>query len=265
MLEEEGVDYISRHLDIHGTMDQLEPWYLAVNPAGVVPTLLFRGNAVAESKDISLFAIDEVRFCQNTCLIYLCVCVQVSKVRKLLPNEIREEVLKLVELHYEDAPVETLTMGTMASSNKMMGVIGSRKLKGAIQRLEKMKTDQPNLEEVIEGKIRQKEEQQKTFSNPQRAKDEAFGKVITVLDHLEEKLKEGDFLCGGSYTLADAVFTCLLARLSMIKMLKQELRSRQKLASWWGRMASRPSFQKAGVISSPITPRVIIKKFCSIL
>ena len=157
-----------------------------------------------------------------------------SKARKLLPNEIREEVLKLVELHYEDAPVETLTMGTMASSNKMMGVIGLRKLKGAIQRLEKMKTDQPNLAEVIEGKIRQKEEQQRTFSNPQRAKDEAFGKVITVLDHLEEKLKEGDFLCGGSYTLADAVFTCLLARLGMIKLLEQELRSRHKLASWWG-------------------------------
>ena len=74
VLEEEGVHYISRHLDIHGTMDQLEPWYLAVNPAGVVPTLLFRGNAVAESKDISLFAIDEVGFCQNTCLICLCVC-----------------------------------------------------------------------------------------------------------------------------------------------------------------------------------------------
>ena len=77
------------------------------------------------------------------------VCVQVSKARKLLPNKIREEVLKLVELHYEDAPVERLTMGTMASSNKMMGVIGLRKLKGAIQRLEKMKTDQPNLAEVI--------------------------------------------------------------------------------------------------------------------
>ena len=29
-------------------------------------------------------------------------CVQVSKARKILPNEIREEVLKLVELHYED-------------------------------------------------------------------------------------------------------------------------------------------------------------------
>ena len=47
-----------------------------------------------------------------------------------------------------------------------------------------------------------------------------------MLDHLEEKLKEGDFLCGGSYTLADAVFTCLLARLGMIKLLEQELKSR---------------------------------------
>ena len=153
----------------------------------------------------------------------------------------------------------------MKASPTCWALIGSGKLKGAIQRLEKMKTDQPNLADVIEGKIRQKEEQQKTFSNPQRAKDEAFGKVITVLDHLEEKLKEGDFLCGGSYTLADAVFTCLLARLGMIKLLEEELRSRQRLASWWGRMASTPSFEKAGVISSPITPRVIIKKFCSIL
>ena len=78
-------------------------------------------------------------------------------------------------------------------------------------------------------------------------------------------MKEGDFLCGGSCTLADAVFTCLLARLGMIKMLEQELRSRQMLASWWVRMASRPSFEKAGVISSPITLRMIVKKFCSIL
>ena len=62
-------------------------------------------------------------------------CVQVSKARKILPNEIREEVLKPVELHYEDAAVQRLTMGTMASSNEMMGVIGLRKLKGATQRL----------------------------------------------------------------------------------------------------------------------------------
>ena len=125
-------------------------------------------------------------------------------------------MLELVDLHYKEAPVEMLTMGTMLSSNKVMGVIGPRKLKSAIARLEKMKADHPDLAAVIQGKIGQKEQQQEIFSNPEKAKELSFGKVIAVLDHLEEKLNEGDFLCGPSYTLADAVFTCLLARFSLL-------------------------------------------------
>ena len=208
--------------------------------------------------------------------------LQVSDTRKLLPAELREQVLELVELHYKEAPVEKLTLGTMISSNKLMAAIGPRKLKSAITRLEKMKADHPDLADVIQGKISQKQEQREMFSNPQKAKEVAFGKVIAVLDHLEERLKEGDFLCGPSYTLADALFTCLLARFSpssylkisqtsslprlgMIKLLEEELKSRQKLATWWLKMASRPSFDRAGIISTPITPTVIIKKFCSIL
>ena len=83
-----------------------------------------------------------------------------------------------MELHYKEAPVEMLTMGTMISSNKVMAAIGARNLKSAITRLEKMKADHPDLAvaAVIQGKIGQKEEQQDMFSNPQRAKELAFGK-----------------------------------------------------------------------------------------
>ena len=140
--------------------------------------------------------------------------LQVSDTKKLLPVELHKQVLELVELHYKEAPVEKLTLGTMISSNKMMAAIGPRKLKSAITRLEKMKADHPDLADVIQGKIEQKEEQRELFSNPQKAKESAYVKVTAVLDHLEEKLKEGDFLCGPSYTLADALFTCLLARFS---------------------------------------------------
>ena len=51
----------------------------------------------------------------------------------------------------------------------------------------------------------------------------------------------------------------------MIRLLEGELKSRQKLAGWWSKMVARPSFEKAGIVSTPITPTVIIKKFCSIL
>ena len=86
-----------------------------------------------------------------------------------------------MELHYKEAPVEMLTMGTMISSNKVMATIGARNLKWAITRLEKMKADHPDLAAVIQGKIGQKEEQQEMFSNPQRAKELAFGKCLTSL------------------------------------------------------------------------------------
>ena len=50
----------------------------------------------------------------------------------------------------------------------------------------------------------------------------------SVLDKLERKLEEcgGPFLCGGEYTLADCLFTCVLARLGMISMLEDTLKSR---------------------------------------
>ena len=66
-----------------------------------------------------------------------------SNAKKLLPAALPEQVLELVELHYKEAPVEMLTMGTMISSNKVMAAIGACKLKSTITRLEKMKADHP--------------------------------------------------------------------------------------------------------------------------
>ena len=37
----------------------------------------------------------------------------------------------------------------------------------------------------------------------------------------------GPFLCGGEYTLADCLFTCVLARLGMISMLGETFKTRR--------------------------------------
>ena len=60
VLEEEGVKYKSRNLDIHRSMEQLNSWYMNVNPGGVVPTLIYRGKVVIESRDISFFVVEEI-------------------------------------------------------------------------------------------------------------------------------------------------------------------------------------------------------------
>ena len=63
VLEEEGIQYKSRHFDIHSSMVLqlwLNSWYLKINPNGVVPTLIYQGKSIVESRDISLFVVKEI-------------------------------------------------------------------------------------------------------------------------------------------------------------------------------------------------------------
>jgi glutathione S-transferase/GST-like protein len=46
-LEEKGVAWTSRYIDLFA-FDQLQPEYLAINPKGVVPTLVHNGQPVRE-------------------------------------------------------------------------------------------------------------------------------------------------------------------------------------------------------------------------
>ena len=60
MLEEEEVTYVSREVDIVTKEEQRSEWYLKMNQAGVVPTLVWRSEPVSESRDISIFVVDNV-------------------------------------------------------------------------------------------------------------------------------------------------------------------------------------------------------------
>src|ERR1700733_13747459 len=56
-LEEKGVEWQRRYVDLF-RFDQLRPEYLAINPDGVVPTLVHDGHPVHESSIINEY-IDE--------------------------------------------------------------------------------------------------------------------------------------------------------------------------------------------------------------
>ena len=51
-LEEKGVPWTSRYIDLF-KFDQMRPEYLAINPRGMVPTLVHDGKAVRESSVIN--------------------------------------------------------------------------------------------------------------------------------------------------------------------------------------------------------------------
>ena len=88
-----------------------------------------------------------------------------------------------------------------------------------------------------------------------------------VLDSLEKKLNESgsEFLCGANYTMADCMYTCMMARLNMVNLLEDQLKSKPKLALWWNRVQARPSFKAAGLVKEPISFSILAKKMCTIL
>ena len=57
-LEEKNVSYTGRLVNIGPRMENYEPWYMRINPRGVVPTLDHDGHIVTDSARIVVF-VDE--------------------------------------------------------------------------------------------------------------------------------------------------------------------------------------------------------------
>ena len=61
-----------------------------------------------------------------------------------------------------------------------------------------------------------------------------------------------EFLCGANYTMADCMYTCMMARLNLVNLLEDQLKTKPKLALWWNRVQARPSFKAAGLFKEPL-------------
>jgi len=245
-LEEEGVEYRSRAMDIGSQMEHLEAWYIRVNKSAVVPTLIHKGKEVPESRDIAMF-----------------VANQLSSEHKLLPREgpEREKVIEMMDLH-DTLPIEPLTQAQMMTINKAAAFFLPSNTKKRIETLEKLKGERPELSDLIDARIPDLVQRLEYFKEPVKYKDESLVTLSAALDVVEKKLSEGGgpFICGQDYTLADVCFTCVVARYSMVSLMDEAMKNRPKVAEWWARVESRPSFKGAQIFKDPVTIAFILKK-----
>ena len=109
-----------------------------------------------------------------------------------------------------------MLMLTMFSVQFMASIIINKKMSGGLAKLEKSKIAKPELSSEFDQKIADLKERMKIFQDPQKTQGEALAKMTPVLDRLEERLGRAKFVCGESYSLADSLYTCTLARLSMV-------------------------------------------------
>jgi glutathione S-transferase len=214
-LDEKGVKWESKYIDLF-KFDQLTPEYLAINPDGVVPTLVCDGQAIRESTIINEY-IDEafpgpsliskdplraarmrefVRMCDEA-LTPIALLTYVKYILPKLRNRWSDE-----ELHKQAAQRPT----------KFLRDLHSRGIRGEITERELMR---------------------------------ASKEIEALLDSLESKLDPGPWIIG-EFSLAEVSIAPYMFRLSALgqdRFWSDERRPR--IHDWYQRLSSRPAFLSA--------------------
>ncbi len=217
-LAEKGLDYEGHHVDLE-KMEHHSPEYLAINPLGVIPTLIHDGKPLHESGTI----------CE-----YLDESFPDPPLRPGSPYE-RAEMRNWIR-HID-------------------GLIGNLIIFNWRHHLQKT-AEQWTDEELAERlkKIPSKERQEawlrvarKPYTEEER--EAARGKLVAqLLDRMEEALKPAGWLVGKAYSIAD------IAAVPFVKRIDEEIAPHEvtankhpRVSQWWASIQARPAFAKAKI------------------
>jgi glutathione S-transferase len=223
-LEEKGVAWTSRYIDLF-KFDQLQPGYLAINPSGVVPTLVHDGVPIGESLVIAEY-IDEafdgpalspanpvnrarMREFIKACDDGFTAIVKLTMVKYIVPKLRRRWGEDVLLAHVEKRP------------SRYLKDMHGRALRGEI-----------GDDELV-----------------------ACGETITaLLDKVEDLLGSNEFepdAAGqrwlvGAFSLADICIAPYMYRLSALGAgAYWSATTRPNVAEWYARLSARPGFKVA--------------------
>jgi glutathione S-transferase len=208
-LIEKGVQANEHLLTLRG--DQFDPAYMKLNPNAVVPTIVHDGTPIIESSLI-LYYIDEA-----------------FPGPALMPTDpkLRHRVRmfnKLID-EYVHKSCTILTFGT-AFRNRLM----------------KLTPEQREVEYAKSPSKRRTEFKRDVVANGLESKfiQEAVEYYDKMLHWADDALKDGPYLAGDAYSLADAAVIPYVLRAELLRM--SQLWDRYpRVGEWWGRMKHRPS------------------------
>ncbi len=231
-LAEKRVAYTNRFVDIEMRMQNYDPDYLALNPRGVVPTLVHDGRAVTDSATIVRY-IDEA-----------------FDGPSLTPTD--ESELKAMEdwIDLQDRlRIRTLTFGTMGGPVGFL--LRQISMPMRKRKLRKLRAQNPDLAEIYDFKLDDLQEWRSDIASAEdvaRTRDE----MGRALDRAASRLEESPYLAGATYSLADLVWTTVFARVKMLGLAGEFWGPtlRPAIGDYYDRLRGRESFGKAGVWES---------------
>lgn len=222
VLHEKNLEWKSRIIEILRG-EQFEPWYVALNPNAVVPTLVHDGEPICESAVICEYLDD------------------VFPEPAMRPADLVDRSV----MRIWSSDVDTYMNGICA------GITFP-----ATHRHEILKMSSEELQKFYDGHTdKDKLARRKRLIEMGYQSPDAEHAVLVYdkfLNKLEERLKEtGAWLAGDSYSIADAAATPYLVRLDMLNYQEWWKHSRPHLDDWYERIKARQSFKPAMIDIMP--------------
>jgi len=229
-LVEKQVPWKEHLINIGPPLDNYKPWYMRINPRGVVPTLEHNGEYITDSFRIIRY-IDE-HFDGPS----------------LIPEDpaLKAEMDDWLEI-LDAFPTREFSYGSRfdGTAGKWISRLQSFSYKMRRKALRKYKKSHPDLAEHYEARLQDIDEWEKTCANAIEM-DKIYEQMRALLERLDAALEGKEWLVGESYTLADLVWTAFFARFKMFGRAHM-WDNLERVKTYFQRLEARPGFQKADI------------------
>lgn len=230
-LAEKGVEWEGKTVNIGPDHEHFAPWYAKINPSLVVPTLEVDGTVVTNSNHI-------VQFVEGA-----------WDGPALMPDDpdARAEALAWIEREAE-LPMRELGYTRTKGITRWLQRWSLRQRR---KQLTKLRKRNPELDDVYAAKLDDLLALE-TAIKDRAAMADLVDRVEGLLDEIEAVLVDRPWLAGDHYSLADLVWTAVIAKLEHIGFARSlSQRRRPRVHEWYTRLRDRPSW---GAMIRRLTP-----------
>ena len=228
----------TKAVDIGPLLENFRPWFMRMNPKGLVPVLEHNGQFLTE-------AIDIIRYLDSN-----------FPGPKLTPPGEDERVIMDEWIALERGfPEGDFTYGLVEQGT---GKIVSKDMERRKKLLNDYMLKNPDLAAAYKTKIQHVIDWQDRLRD-QTMVDGLIEKLDGMLDKLEERVQGRDYILDSGYSLADVVWTAFLGRLEMLGFKRLwSFGARPNLENYYIRLKQRPSFRRAPIFLKSAISSVLI-------
>ncbi len=222
-LEEKGVAYTRQTIDIVKTQEQFEPWYVAINPKSVVPTLRIGEEIITDTINI-VHRVD--------------TDFSGPSMMPDNPEFMEQLMVQIMALHYG----VLLYSGGLSAERTSATIVAREKF------LKQMLSERPQHKDMLTKRIEGNLRMQSILADEKEV-EKHISTARSIVSILDDALAQTSFVAADHYTLADTFATAAIARFRLHGFEK-----------WWSddlnpnvnryiaTMEARPSWLAAGVV-----------------